>query len=642
MKKTIFACLLSCAALSAGAQEPAPLTLHLHLEHKKVAGRGIFKIFILNEESQKLTYVDLLESKPGDFVGEIQVGAKDPSVVAHYRIGEMSSEKDRYFSFQYGAQDSHTVAIELDATKVTRAKLQRTQVAGLNAPITTPPTTPSAIAVTLLSPRKVSELVVYNEALERATYVQMQPRGKGASGKFQLNTLLKDFVDHWRVSLPSKEERRYFSFTTQFTGERKLNVQLSDALFTRAELPQSPGGENPTTLASGRTPFATYQQAVELFNRGENAAAMAAFQDVLNHHDPLLEMYSRYYLGVLLIKEKKFDEADAQLRELTESPTVPGDIRRNSLELLRQTGQLQNHQSRMEKRFGGGVNFDFLQYDSNIITLPGSLAPASNQGGFGLGLQGYVWYAPLLREKQEITFSYLFSTSYYPEDTFINYAMGSHILSGKYVHKGEWRGKALNWTSSPGAGFIQSQVDGIRKTPPTNDILDTYFWQNQWLYLASPTQWLEGRFNVKYDNSKVPRASDLDSATGFGMLVGISALHFLNESRTRSYAYGLNAEWLSAEGQNYRQLKPSLFASYSDRLPWAIQAKASLSLYQDFYYRNLSDRNDQQLKADFTFTRNLSSALALTQSFSVGKNFSTVELGRYFRFVSTTTLGLTF
>lgn len=683
MKTSLFALLLLLPSLSHAADLEK---LRLHMQQERAAGRGTYRLFIHNEQSNRTTYVDLQEAPQGEFTAEVAVMPQDPAVLERYRIGEPGDQPTRYLPFRYWLESDNTAVLEVESDPVRKEAYWRRKVEGASRPAAATTFEPNAkMLVTVRIPGKgANRVVIFNEKFRRATYVNLKPVGDGMEGSVEIPALNQKFVPQWRVSNLSGQKQRYYRFTSAVEGN-SLVLTLDPATVAKQELESAPAmavetpeGQpaSPTAPAAPNTPAEHYRQgyerflakdfagASESFSRsvsdprlandsryylgvsrfelGDYAGAEAALSQVFTGTNRPLAAYSRYYLAVVQLKRKDFARAEEEFRSLAESPQVPADIRRNSLDLLVSVAKEKNYADRLQKRFGASLLLDFLQYDSNVATRPGDLDLATDRGGFGAGVSASAWYYLALREKFESALAYNFTADFHPDRDFANYDIWGHFLASRNVIKGESSGRAWRLTFTPGVGLMKSQTDGQRKIPPGPTILSTYFLQNQAAIFLEKDQLAEFYVNLKYDRNRLPTSVGRNDSSGLGGVAGGSYVRYLTADQLRYAGAGLAVEQLFAKGDEQKQRKLVLSAHYGRDLPYQIQGRAQLSGYLNKYHRSAGDRFDQQLKLDLSFTKYLRSSLWFTQAFEGSQNFSNNSLGRYQRFVTTSTLGTFF
>lgn len=684
MKTSFFALLLLLPSFTHAADLEK---LRLHMTQERAAGRGSYRVFIHNEQSNRTTYVDLQEAPQGEFTAELAVLPQDAAVLERYRVGEPSDQPARYLPFHYWLESPTTAVLEVESAPVTKEAYWRRKVEGASRPAAAPAFEANAkMLVTVRIPGKgAGRVVIFNEKFRRATYVDLKPTAEGMEGSVEIPSLNQKFVPQWRVSNLSGQKKRYYRFTSSLEGDA-LTLTLDPELLTKRELESasaavattesSAPANTPATAPIANTPAEHYRQGYERFlakdfagaaesfsrsvsdprlandsryylgvsrfEQGDYAGAEAALSQVFTGTNRPLAAYSRYYLAVVQLKRKDFTKAEEGFRALAEAPQVPADIRRNSLDLLVSVAKEKNYADRMQKRFGASLLLDFLQYDSNVATQPGDLDLATDRGGFGAGVSASAWYYLALKEQRESALAYNFTADFHPDRDFANYDIWGHFISSRNVIKGERNGRAWRLTFTPGAGLMKSQTDGQRKIPPGPTILTTYFLQNQAAIFLDKDRLAEFFLNLKYDRNRLPTSVGRNDSSGLGGVVGGSFVRYLTADQLRYAGTGLSLEQMLAKGDEQKQRKLNLSVHYGRDLPYQIQGRAQLSYYLNQYYRSASDRLDQQVKLDLTFTKHLRSSLWFTQALEGNQNFSNNSLGRYRRFVTTSTLGTFF
>lgn len=77
-------------------------------------------------------------------------------------------------------------------------------------------------------------LVIFNEEMKRATYVTIRKKADGEwAGHFRMPQASRRYVEHWRIGVPSSNERRYFSFLYRVVDDYHLTIDLDVDLVNR-------------------------------------------------------------------------------------------------------------------------------------------------------------------------------------------------------------------------------------------------------------------------------------------------------------------------------------------------------------------------------------------------------------------------
>ena len=103
---------------------PAFADIHLRLPGQTPGGSKLKRLFILNEKSKKITYVEMKETDEGVFEGKVKVTGLASKIAEHYRVGQPLSKDKRYHSFSY-REEGNDLFIDLEPILETRAEIKR-------------------------------------------------------------------------------------------------------------------------------------------------------------------------------------------------------------------------------------------------------------------------------------------------------------------------------------------------------------------------------------------------------------------------------------------------------------------------------------------------------------------------------------
>lgn len=655
--------------------------VRLTMENSAAAGTGSLKIFVHDEKRHRLRHVELRETEPGRFTAElVRFGEPDFEI---WRVGVPSAHLVRYIPFYYRLESDGSYTMELATGRTSRAAYWRRSGIKDSTPVAQVPKDESPWLKIVLNAdrndkKNSQKLFVYNGLTKKTSYIDLQRDNDGRlSHQFKVDHVSEPVIQSYQIGVSSAGKEKYYSFEYYFANPRHAEIHLKPQprlaasneieRFIRLQPFETAEQEVATQAYKSGTqlfqeqkyqeslPFfevshrdsryeesSEYHIGVARYQTGDFEGARPSFTKLASKEKGDLRSYSHYYLATDQIRTRDYEGASRRLASLVEDPLVPQDLKSNSLELLSQARDAKKQEERLSTRGGGYAQIDFLQYDSNVPGLPGSLISSSKQGGLGFGGQWGAWYYPLLDDKKEVSLNYAGLGSYHPDDDFISYDTWGHFVSSRLTWKRDICDKASRISVTPGVGFMQSQYSGERKVPPTEALLNTYFLQNQVSTFVRDDRLVEFNVNFKYDENRASIYAGDDDPSGFGAAIGSSVTQYLNEERTSSYSLGAKIEWINSIGRNYRQLKPSLLVGAERMLPYEVRGKIELSGYYDSYLDHYQDRKDSQVKLELSFSHYLTPEIWLMQAFLGSSNDSNVEAGQYTRFVTTTSMGMSF
>ncbi|MBF0361355.1 MAG: hypothetical protein HQK49_10100 [Oligoflexia bacterium] len=314
------------------------------------------------------------------------------------------------------------------------------------------------------------------------------------------------------------------------------------------------------------------------------------------------------------------------------------------------------------KRLSLGVNIDFFQYDSNVMSLPQNTNEVNNKDGIAFGSALWIGYSPLITKSHEFAVKYLFQFSYHPDKDFVRNDLWTHNIStplsfkqiaSSYSDSNSNSNSYYSLTTTPGFSKSFTQNDNIRKIPPRQGALAKFYLNNKIKKIITDSKTVMNLdFNLRYEDNKAWISNPLENASGTGVLLG-GNYNFYSNSNSNSNSnfnpkspmqlqLGPNLDYFYAKGDNYKSYTFSLYSVFSSDFIFTFSQSLKLTLYYQLFYKQIDYRKDSRGDLEWFLTTTIYKNLIFNQLIVFTLNNSTVATKKYRRFLTSSSLTLLF
>lgn len=356
--------------------------------------------------------------------------------------------------------------------------------------------------------------------------------------------------------------------------------------------------------------------------------ALTSFTTAAKSKHPDIGPSAQFYRGMILVDQKKFDEARTSFQTVLDTSKDP-KLDEKAEEMIERLQAMKQFEREKAKRWSATALLGEM-YDSNVLLINDTFTAggATDLVGYRSIIAGGIKYRPVYDAKKEFAITVDALHIYTVDDNFkqnstLRIADPTLLtITAPYTIKSVVFGRGNKLDIKPGyEGLMSSQESNSQKPILHSGFLtfdDTMILNDHFLGTA--------KLEVRYDSSQLTSSVGANDATAIKTKILAGALYFPTADRSKMVTGDVGFTLNAANGANVKYNRYDLSLGYIAPWIWDVTTNAKIAYYYLTYPEQSAKRTDHDVVFTLAGSKKINAVLTagLTGNYTMNSSNSAV------------------